>query len=307
MAGVVARIYNWVTDKANSVKITASRQDAELNQLIVALNKKVLCATSAPSSPIAGQTWVDTTNKIMKIYINNEWVGMGAVHVSTTAPTTLQEGFLWYDTTNNVLKTYSGSAWQSVLSNLSAIDTKTTPVLADSVAIVDSENSDVNKIATLTSIKTAIGEVVQQVRNTLTTAPAGFADAFVFDDTPPTYAETTEILAQAITPTNASNLLFVEVVVHCGAAAGDTQILSTLHKAEGTAIAAGMNSHSQLDNSPATISYNYRGEAGTTSEVEFQVNMSDRGGSTLYVNGISTGRLFGGALVTSITITEIKV
>jgi len=148
--------------------------------------------------------------------------------------------------------------------------------------------------------------IVQQVRNTLVTAPAGFIDAFVNDDTLPTYAETTEILAQSITPTNASNLLFVEVVVHCGASTANVEVLATLHKAEGDAIAAGINSSAQTDQSPLTISYNYREVAGGTSAVEFQVNLSDKAGHTLYVNGISTGRKFGGALVTSITITEIK-
>lgn len=116
MSTTISRLYNWVTDKANAVKITASRQDAELDQIIVALNRKVLCAGSAPSSPIAGQTWVDTTNKLLKLYRNNEWVIQGIVHVGTSAPATVQEGDLWYDTTNNLLKSYDGASWTSTTS-----------------------------------------------------------------------------------------------------------------------------------------------------------------------------------------------
>lgn len=97
MSTVIARLYNWVTDKANSVKITASKQDGELDQIIVGLNRKVLCSGSAPSSPIAGQTWVDTTQKLFKTYRNNEWVITGIVHVSSTAPTTMQSGDVWVD------------------------------------------------------------------------------------------------------------------------------------------------------------------------------------------------------------------
>ena len=73
MSTLISRLYNWVTDKTNVVKITASRQDAELDQMIIALNRKELCAASAPDSPIAGQTWVDTTNKLRKCYLDNEW------------------------------------------------------------------------------------------------------------------------------------------------------------------------------------------------------------------------------------------
>ena len=114
MSTVISRLYNWVTDKANSVKITASRQDGELDQFVVALNRKVLCSGSAPNSPIAGQTWVDTTNKFLKIYRNNEWVVQGVVHVGTAAPTTPQEGDVWWDSTNNILYVYDGATQRSI-------------------------------------------------------------------------------------------------------------------------------------------------------------------------------------------------
>ena len=111
MSTTISRLYSWATDKINGVKITASRQDGELDQQIVALNRKVLCSGSAPGSPIAGQTWVDTTNKYLKWYRNNEWIIISMVHVGTAAPATVQEGDLWYDSTNNILKTYDGAAW----------------------------------------------------------------------------------------------------------------------------------------------------------------------------------------------------
>lgn len=114
MSTTISRLYNWVTDKANSVKITASRMDGEMDQVITALNRKVLCSGSAPSGPIAGQTWFDTTNKLLKAYRNNEWVVQGAVHVGTSAPATPQEGDLWWDSTNNKLYAYDGSTQQLV-------------------------------------------------------------------------------------------------------------------------------------------------------------------------------------------------
>ena len=121
MSTTISRLYNWVTDRLAGVKITDTKVDGEMDQVIVALNRKVLCAGSAPSSPIAGQTWVDTTNKFLKIYRNNEWVIMGAVHVSTTGNVmaTPQEGDLWWDTTLNTLQVYNGASW-SVLQTSAA-------------------------------------------------------------------------------------------------------------------------------------------------------------------------------------------
>lgn len=114
MANLLSRLYNFVTDKTNQVKITASRVDGELDQLVAACNRKVLCSASAPGSPIAGQTWVDTTNKLLKVYRSNEWVTIGVVHIAASVMASPQEGDLWYDTANNLLKTYNGATWDTV-------------------------------------------------------------------------------------------------------------------------------------------------------------------------------------------------
>lgn len=166
MSTTISRLYNWVTDKANSVKITASRQDGELDQIIVALNRKVLCSGSAPSSPIAGQTWVDTTNKFLKHYRNNEWVIMGAVHVSTTGNVmaTPQEGDLWYDTTLDTLKTYNGAAWVT-LNNTPPINYRSqlyvmqasTTTMTVSPGIVEVNGAAVQKTANVTLTITTAG------------------------------------------------------------------------------------------------------------------------------------------------------
>lgn len=114
MSTLISRLYSWATDKTNSVKITASRMDAENNQIITALNRKVLCAASAPDSPIAGQSWYDTTNKILKLYRDNEWVSLGGLHVAATAPDNPIEGDLFYDTDVKLLYAYDGAAWRDL-------------------------------------------------------------------------------------------------------------------------------------------------------------------------------------------------
>jgi hypothetical protein len=109
-----SRQYNFVNDRDNNIPIRAARVDAELDNIITKLNQKVLIKSTAPSTPVAGMLWYDSTNKILKQYRNAEWIGVG-VHVSTSAPATAQEGDVWYDSTNNIIKIYNGSTWDLTL------------------------------------------------------------------------------------------------------------------------------------------------------------------------------------------------
>jgi hypothetical protein len=104
------RNYDFVDDKNAGVPITASRVDAELDDIATKLNQKVLVKSSAPASPIAGMLWVDSTNKVLKQYRNSEWVVMAPVHVGTSAPTTPQEGDIFWDSTNDKLYIYHSTS-----------------------------------------------------------------------------------------------------------------------------------------------------------------------------------------------------
>jgi len=92
--------------------------DGEFDAIKTALNQKVLCKATAPSSPIDGQTWIDTTTKHLKRYRNSEWVIQGIVHVGTSAPATVQSGDVWIDTSGsqNLLKlrNQANDAWISL-------------------------------------------------------------------------------------------------------------------------------------------------------------------------------------------------
>jgi len=112
-SSTASRQYNFVDDKNNTIPITASRMDAEFDNIITKLNQKVIIASSAPSSPIAGMLWYDSTNKYLKQYRNNEWVVIG-VHVGASAVATPQEGDAWYETDTDKFQVYNGSAWIEV-------------------------------------------------------------------------------------------------------------------------------------------------------------------------------------------------
>ncbi len=67
--------------------------------------------SSAPSTPLSGQLWWDTTNTALKVYTGTAWVESGGVTSASSAPASPVEGDLWFDTTNDQLKAWNGSAW----------------------------------------------------------------------------------------------------------------------------------------------------------------------------------------------------
>lgn len=71
-------------------------------------------AGTSPSNPVNGQTWYDTTNKLLKVYdtTTTSWVSVGGVIASAVAPVSgSNTGAFWYNTTTNQLYVWSGSAW----------------------------------------------------------------------------------------------------------------------------------------------------------------------------------------------------
>lgn len=306
MSTVLSRLYNFVTDKANSIKITASRVDGEFDQLITAVNRKVLCSASAPSSPIAGQTWVDTTNKVLKLYRNNEWVIMGAVHVGTAAPSTVQEGDLWYDTTNNLLKSYNGSAWVQAGVTINGLTEKTALVGDDLFLIEDSEASNAQKKVKHSNIK---GKILQIV-NTQSGAYVNLgATTIPLDDTIPQITEGNAITAlnTAITPASTNNKILVEVVVQLSHVYtyGELCLFNTdIHATNAIAVASIPYCG---DAYTAEARLLYYGTAPVAAATTYQVRVGNHQASNWHLNGRSTvgARDFGGVLISSMTITEI--
>ena len=68
----------------------------------------------APTAPLTGQLWYDSTNTLLKVWTGGQWKQMHSSAAQNTAPASPITGDLWWDTTNLVLKVYGGSTWVTI-------------------------------------------------------------------------------------------------------------------------------------------------------------------------------------------------
>ncbi len=149
------------------------------------------------------------------------------------------------------------------------------------------------------------GDIVQMVY-TMVSAYSTGSNTIPLDDTIPQISEGTEFMTLSITPTNVNNLLDIEVVFFCiqNPSAG---LIVALFQGTGPNALSTIEV-SLLANYGITVPMRYVMVAGTTSPTTFRVRAGPHaGGNTIYFNGSTGGRLFGGTSGSSITIKEIKV
>ena len=81
-----------------------------LNENLVKLLENS-ASTAAPSAPLEGELWFDTSTSQIKVYDGSSFKPTGGAKVQTTQPTSPSAGDLWQDSTNNQLYFYTGSVW----------------------------------------------------------------------------------------------------------------------------------------------------------------------------------------------------
>ena len=164
---------------------------------------------------------------------------------------------------------------------------------------VSAANTQLTKINTSTSVIQVIHTQDGAVNTGTTVIP--------LDDTIPQNTEGDEYMTLAVTPTDASNQLIIDVTVFGAHNSTGTDIIAALFQdSTADALAAGWAGRASAANSVAEVTFRHRMLAGTTSETDFKVRAGSPDAGTFTFNGSSAARLFGGVAASSITITEIS-
>ncbi len=146
-----------------------------------------------------------------------------------------------------------------------------------------------------------------QVVSTQTGAVATTTTTVPLDDTIPQSSEGAEFMTLAITPTSATNKLRIDAVVFASTGSATRAIQVALFQdSTAGALAAIASTQSQATGANA-IPLTHFMTSGTTSSTTFKVRIGVDTSGTLTFNGVSSGRIYGGVAVSSITITEIQV
>ena len=124
--------------------------------------------STAPTAPLKGQLWWDSSNNLLKVYNGSQFKVISAATASGTAPTSNVAGDLWYDSTNSLLKVYTGSGWLTVGPS-SVNGTGATPVVISDTLSVS------HNVIELTVGNAVVGIVSADAAFTPSPSIAGFA------------------------------------------------------------------------------------------------------------------------------------
>lgn len=126
-----------------------------------------------------------------------------------------------------------------------------------------------------------------------------------FDDTIPQITEGDELLSVAITPTNASSTLFIDVDVNGQVAvASNDWACAVFVDATANAIAARPTS-GNTTSAMTTLRFTVTISAASTSARTYRVRCGSGAATDLKVNGTNAARLFGGVNESSLRVTEV--
>ena len=149
------------------------------------------------------------------------------------------------------------------------------------------------------------GELVQVVHAVYTTYATG-STVWPLDNTIPQNTDGDQFYTLAITPTHASNILYIEVYIAAARGSSTTQSGVGLFQDTTTNALAVAAFSSSVGNGACPMSFKHKMAAGTTSSTTFKVRAGDSNSSNFRINGSNTQH-YGGVWGSTITITEIKV
>jgi hypothetical protein len=109
---VVTTITDGTVDNTTSLQLFGKSYSGfgeALNENLVKLLENA-ASTAAPTAPLKGELWFDTTTNQVKVYDGTSFKPTGGAKSSTALPTSPSAGDLWLDTTNDQVFVYTGDS-----------------------------------------------------------------------------------------------------------------------------------------------------------------------------------------------------
>ena len=110
---VVTTITDGTVDNTTSLQLFGKSYSGfgeGLNENLVKLLENA-ASTAAPTAPLKGELWFDTTTNQLKVYDGTSFKPSGGSKSSASQPTSPSAGDLWHDSANDQVYVYTGSAW----------------------------------------------------------------------------------------------------------------------------------------------------------------------------------------------------
>lgn len=127
------------------------------------------------------------------------------------------------------------------------------------------------------------------------------------NNTIPQNNEGTEFMTLAVTPTDAANILEIQVTAICCHDTANAEIgIALFQDTIADALACALSKDSASTGYPHTVNFTHRMVAGTVAATTFKVRIGCQGAGTITFNGISGVQYYGGTLASSIIIRELK-
>lgn len=145
---------------------------------------------------------------------------------------------------------------------------------------------------------------VAQMVSTMSSASTTGSTQIPADDTIPQITEGDEVMTCAITPTNASSTLLIQVIVMGASDTAGRIFASALFRDAGVDALAAIGPAVPGANSATMMSLNHTVAAGSTSATTFRVRIGLSGTGTYTFNGSGGTRRYGAITKSSIVITE---
>ena len=174
-----------------------------------------------------------------------------------------------------------------------------------SVTKVNADVFDLTDAYAFSGAVTGAGKIVQVVSEQTGAAATG-TTVMPRDDSIPQNDEGIEVMTLAITPTNSSNKLLIEVLTFTGFNSDNNSCVALFQDSTAGALASANTGYAVSTSLPTQNGHiRHFMAAGTTSATTFKVRCGSAASGTTTFNGGGGSRTMGGTLCSSITITEI--